>query len=84
MKRISFALGMGMGWVLGLSCAEPSVVAPGAKVEKLAGDFEFTSEHLGDLLVRVIRFPVVVGFLPLRQLSRFARDLLVRACAGFC
>ncbi len=42
MKRSSFALVVGMGWVLGLSCAEPSVVAPGAKVEKLAGDFEFT------------------------------------------
>ncbi len=44
MKRSSFALVLGMGllWLLGLSCAEPSVVAPGAKVEKLAGDFEFT------------------------------------------
>ena len=42
MKRSSFALVLGMGWLLGVSCAEPSVVAPGAKVEKLAGDFEFT------------------------------------------
>ncbi len=30
------------------SCAKPSVVAPGAKVEKLAGDFEFTEGPTSD------------------------------------
>jgi len=46
MKRSSFALVL--GWLLGVSCAEPSVVAPGAKVEKLAGDFEFTEGPTSD------------------------------------
>jgi hypothetical protein len=44
MKRIVAATGLGLGLILvnSLSAAGDGVVAPGAKVQKLAGDFEFT------------------------------------------
>lgn len=42
MKRILNALALGLMMACWLSCAEPGVVAPGAKVEKLAGGFQFT------------------------------------------
>jgi hypothetical protein len=44
MKRSLNAMVLGLGLIMAqwLSCVEHGVVAPGAKVEQPAGDFEFT------------------------------------------
>jgi gluconolactonase len=50
MKRSlnAMVLGLVLFVAQGLFWAEQSVVAPGAKVEKLAGEFEFTEGPTGD------------------------------------